>query len=222
MPIRGPVTISEPTTLITDYALGTLSELCGVFLLRQNMSLRQASIRWWALALIGAAIGSYVGGTYHGFQHAMDARVAAVLWKVTTISMGVASFLLLTAAITSAFAGQDRQWLIAAAVLKLVIFIGWMLGHDEFRYVIYDYGSTLAILLLLVAAERTHGVSGHRAYIASGIVVSIAAAAVQQSGFRLHRHFNHNDLMHVIQMGGVWLLYRGGARLRDAEGGRWR
>ena len=95
-----------------------------------------------------------------------------------------------------------------------------MLGHDEFRFVIYDYGSTLAILLLLVvAAERTHGVEGHRAYIASGILVSIAAAGVQQSGIRLHRHFNHNDLMHVVQMGGVWLLYKGGARLRPDAGG---
>ena len=140
------------------------------------------------------------------------------MWKITTIGMGLASFLLLTAAFTSAFAGPDRQWLIAGAVVKLVIYVGWMLGHDEFRYVIYDYGSTLAILLLLVAAERTHGVNGHRAYIASGILVSIAAAVVQQSGVRLHRHFNHNDLMHVIQMGGLWLLYKGGARLRDAGG----
>ncbi len=92
-----------------------------------------------------------------------------------------------------------------------------MLGHDEFRYVIYDYGSTLAILLLLVIAGRTQGVAGHRAYIGRDSV-SIAAAAVQQSGIRLHQHFNHNDLMHVVQMGGVWLLYQGGARLRDAGG----
>ena len=205
-------------TLATDYLLGTLSELCGVFLLKQNMSLRQESVRWWALALSASATASYAGGTYHGFQHAMDPPVAAMLWKVTTISMGVASFLLLTAAISAAFTGQDRRWLIAGAALKLAIYAGWMLGHDEFRYVIYDYGATLAILLLLVAAERTHGVSGHRAYIASGILVSIAAAAVQQSGVRLHQHFNHNDLMHVVQMGGVWLLYKGGARLRDAGG----
>jgi hypothetical protein len=205
-------------TLATDYLLGTLSELCGVFLLKQNMSLRQESIRWWALALFASATASYVGGTYHGFQHAMDPQVATVLWKVTTISVGVASFLLLTAAIRAGFTGQDRRWLIAGAALKLAIYVGWMLGHDEFRFVIYEYGSTLAILLLLVATERTHGVAGHRAYIAAGVLVSIAAAAVQQSGVRLHQHFNHNDLMHVVQMGGVWLLFKGGARLRDAKG----
>ena len=98
------------------------------------------------------------------------------------------------------------------------MYVAWMLGHDEFRFVIYDYGSTLAILALLVVAGKTHGVGGHRAYILSGIAVSIAAAGAQQSGVRLHQHFNHNDLMHVIQMCGVWLLYEGGARVRDAEG----
>ena len=210
--------ISEPTTLITDYLLGTLAEVCAVLLLKQNRSLRQQSVRLWALALVATATASYLGGTYHGFQSALGAPVATVLWKATTISMGVASFFLLAAAFTAAFAPDDRGWLIAAAGLKLAIYVVWMLGHDEFRFVIYDYASTLAILLMLVMTGRTNGLSGHRKYIASGILVSIAAAAVQQTGFRLHRHFNHNDLMHVIQMGGMWLLYNGGARLRDAGG----
>jgi uncharacterized protein DUF6962 len=213
------MTISEPMTLATDFLLGTLCEVCAVLLLRHNVPLRQASIRLWAIALIAVAMGSYAGGTYHGFQHALSVPVAAVLWKATTISMGVASFLLLAAAFSAAFSGQDRRWLIAAAFLKLAIYVAWMLGHDEFRFVIYDYGSTLAILLLLIAAERTHGIRGHRAYILSGILVSIGAAGVQQSGIRLHRHFNHNDLMHVVQMGGMWLLYKGGARLRDRAPG---
>jgi hypothetical protein len=205
-------------TLATDYLLGTLSEVCGVLLLTHNRSLRQTSIRLWARALMAVAMGSYAGGTYHGFQQALGVPVASLLWKVTTISMGVASFLLLAAAFSAAFSGQDRQWLIAGAALKLAIYVAWMLGHDEFRYVIYDYGSTLAILMLLAVAQRTHGVHGHRAYIVSGILVSIAAAGVQQSGIRLHQYFNHNDLMHVVQMGGMWLFYKGGARLRDAGG----
>ena len=209
------VTISEPTTLVTDYLLGTLSEVLGVLLLGLNRTLRQTCITLWAMALMAAALGSYVGGTYHGFQHALSPQAATVLWKLTTISMGIASFLLLAAALTSAFSGQGRRWLIGAAAAKFVVYAIWMIGHDDFRYVIYDYGSTLIVLLLLVITERTTGVGGHRAYIASGILVTIAAAVVQQSGIRLHQHFNHNDLMHVVQMGGVWLFYRSGARLRD-------
>lgn len=212
------MTISEPTTLITDYLLGTVAEVCAVLLLKHNGPLRQQSIRLWALALFAVATASYTGGTYHGFLPVLSAPVAAALWKATTISMGVASFLLLSAGIAAVFGGQDRRWLVAGAALKLAIYVAWMLQHDEFRFVIYEYGSTLAILMVLVVADRTRGTSGHRAYIASGILVSIAAAAVQQSGIRLHQHFNHNDLMHVIQMGGVCLLYKGGARLRDAGG----
>jgi hypothetical protein len=215
--------VSEPMTLVTDYLLGTLAEICAVKLLKQNGALQQQSIRLWAVALIATATASYAGGTYHGFQLVLGAPVAAVLWTVTTMSMGAASFLLLSAGFSSAFSGQNRRWLIAAAALKLAIYVGWLLEHDEFRFVIYDYGTTLAILMLLVIGDRTRGVSGHRAYIASGILVSIAAAAVQMSHIRLHPRFNHNDLMHVVQMGGVWLLYQGGVRLRDnggADGGQ--
>jgi hypothetical protein len=212
------VTISEPMTLVTDYVLGTLAEACALLLLKHNRTLRQESVRLWACALIGTALASYLGGTYHGFQHAFSVPVASALWTATTLAMGAASFFLLAAAFTAGFSGQDRRWLIGAAALKFAVYAAWMLGHDEFRFVIYDYGSTLAILLLLLIAERTSGPSGHRAYIAMGILVSIAAAVAQQSGVRLHQHFNHNDLMHVIQMAGVWLLYQGGARLKDAGG----
>ncbi len=210
--------MSEPMTLATDHALGALCGLWAVLLLSRNVRLRQSSVRLWALALIAVATASFAGGTYHGFQHAFSMPVAAILWKLTTISMGVASFLLLAGAFSAAFSGRTRRWSIAAAGLKLGISAGWMARHDEFRFVIYDYGSTLALIMLLVLAQRTHGAPGHRAYIAAGIVTSAAAAAVQLSGIRLHQHFNHNDLMHVIQVGGMWLLYKGGARLRDAGG----
>jgi len=210
--------VSEPMTLATDYALGTFAAVCALLLARQNAHLRQRAVGLWALALAAAAVGSFTGGTYHGFQQAIPVPVAAVLWKITTIAMGVASFFLLSAGLNAAFTGRTLQWLQAAATVKLGIYTLWMMWHDEFRFVIYDYGSTLVILMLLAAGRRTHGIRGHRAYLVSGILVSIAAAGVQQAGVRLHRHFNHNDLMHVIQMGGMWLLYTGGARLRDAGG----
>jgi len=211
------VAISEPVTVATDYLLGIMSEVLGIVLLTRNRALGQTSIALWAAALMAVAMGSYAGGTYHGFHQALSAPVAAALWKATTISMGVASFLLLAAGFSAAFSGQDRSWLIGGAAVKLVAYVTWMLEHDEFRFVIYDYGATLAILLLLIITGRTNGLQGHRAYVASGILVSIAAALIQQSGVRLHQHFNHNDLMHVVQMGGVWLLFQGGLRLRDHE-----
>jgi hypothetical protein len=132
--------------------------------------------------------------------------------------MGAASFLLTAGAVTSARAGRSRGWLIGAAAAKLAVYSLWMLTHDDFFYVIVEYGSSLLIVLVLIAANRLNGTPGFRAYLSGGILVSIVAAALQQSGIRLHRHFNHNDLMHVVQMGAVWLLYQGGRRLHDAGG----
>ncbi len=48
-----------------------------------------------------------------------------------------------------------------------------------------------------------------------GIVTTLVGAGVQASGFTLHRHFNHNDLYHVIQMAATVMLYRGALLARD-------
>ena len=205
--------ISEPATLLTDYVLGALAG----FLAWRMVSLKaNIATRYWALALAAIAGASFAGGTYHGFAPAMSPSAAASLWKTTTLAMGLASFCLTASAIGAAFHGSTRRLLLSAAAIKLTIYAWWMLRHDAFLYVICDYGSALLFVLILVAANRLHGEAGHRASIGGGILVSAVAAVMQQSGIRMHRHFNHNDLMHVIQMGGVWLLYRGGSRLRDA------
>jgi hypothetical protein len=51
--------------------------------------------------------------------------------------------------------------------------------------------------------------------VVAGVALTFAAAGVQQSGFDLHRHLNHNDLQHLVQMVAVWLLYKGGSHLAD-------
>ena len=116
----------------------------------------------------------------------MSPFAAAFLWKSTTLAMGIASFFLLAAAVVAAFTGATRRALLLAAAAKLFVYSAWMLTHDAFVYVILEYGSTLILLLVLLGANRIRGEAGHRAYLAGGILISIAAAAIQQSGIRLH------------------------------------
>jgi hypothetical protein len=54
------------------------------------------------------------------------------------------------------------------------------------------------------------------AWIVTGVAVSALGALVQASGLAPHRHFNHNDLYHVIQLAAMFLLYRGARRLTDS------
>ena len=53
------------------------------------------------------------------------------------------------------------------------------------------------------------------AWLITGVLVSLVAAIVQARRLALHRHFNHNDLYHVIQMAALYAFYRGGAVLVD-------
>jgi hypothetical protein len=210
------VTITEPSTLATDYVLGALTAVLAWRLFQQNRARRQLAVGLWAAALAATSAGSFAGGSYHGFAVSMTPGTAAALWTLTTLVVGLASLFLLSSVICASFTGAQRTRWLAAAIVKLGVYSWWMIGHHEFRYVIYEYASTLLVVMLLLAFGRVQGDRGRQFYLLAGVVISIAAAALQQSGIDLHEHFNHNDLQHVVQMVAMWLLYEGGRRLRDA------
>ena len=191
--------MNEPMTVLTDYALGGVAVWLSVLLFRHP----QASRRLWGLAFAALAAAAFLGGTWHGFLQ------SALLWKATTLSAGLASFGMVAGSAYAAFRGAPRSAVITAALAKLVVYWAWMLGHDAFIYVVIDTG----IAFLIVAALHLWKWNGP---ILAGVAVSIAGAAVQASGFRLHEHFNHNDLYHVIQIAALALLYRGAKRLQSS------
>jgi len=193
------MTISEPTTVLTDYLLGGVSAYAAIALVRNP----HPSRRLWALAFAALAAAAFLGGTWHGFLQ------SALLWKATTLSAGVASFGMVAGSSYAAFSGQIRAFMLTAAFAKWVVYSAWMLGHDAFLYVVIDTG----IAFLIVAAIHLWKWNGP---ILAGVAVSIAGALVQASGFRLHEHFNHNDLYHVIQIAALVLLYRGAKRLQSS------
>jgi hypothetical protein len=190
--------MNEPMTVLTDYALGGVAAWLSILLFRNP----QASRRLWALAFAALAAAAFLGGTWHGFLH------SALLWKATTLSAGLASFGMVAGSAYAVFSGQLRAFILTAALAKLVVYSAWMLGHDAFLYVVIDTG----IAFIVVAALHLWKWNGP---ILAGVAVSIGAALVQASGFKVHEHFNHNDLYHVIQIAAVVLLYRGARRLAD-------
>jgi hypothetical protein len=180
--------MNEPTTALTDYALGAVS----VFLACRLFGIS----RFWALAFLGVGVAALLGGTWHGFWQ------SDLLWKATTLAAGVASFGMVVGSANAAATGKLRSALIGFASVKLAIYSVWMLSHDEFIWVVVDTGSAL----LIVAALYLWRFNG---WMVAGVAVSVTGALVQASGFALHAHFNHNDLYHVIQTGAMFLFYKG-------------
>ena len=190
--------MSEPTTVLTDYALAAVSIFLGLKLVEKS--------KFWALAFLALGLGAMLGGTWHGFLQ------NDVLWKATTLSVGVTSFGMVAGSANASTTGKLRTGLIAFAAGKLFAYAAWMLRHDDFVWVVADTG----VALLLVAALHLWRFNG---WILAGVAVSVLAGLAQASGLALHAHFNHNDLYHVLQTAAMFAFYRG-VRRYAIEGSR--
>ncbi|MEO6708666.1 MAG: hypothetical protein ABI054_10830 [Planctomycetota bacterium] len=205
--------VTEPMTMATDFALAGLCALWSVMSLRIARRERQRSVALWGGGLMGFAAASIAGGSYHGLAVAPQSRV--FLWTLVTVAMGLASFLMLCAAVIAMTTGKWRLALLAAALVKLAIFAIWIAGSNEFALLMADYGSAQLAILVLAGCSWRSDRNPSAPWLAASIAMSVLGAGVQHSGFALHEHFNHNDLYHVIQMVGLYWMYRGGALFRD-------
>ena len=193
--------MSEPMTVLTDYLLGAITAYLGWRLFRERGAER--SRRWWSREFIALALGAFLGGTWHGFAQ------NEWLWKATLLTVGVASAAMMIATAFATLPARQRSMLIGAAVAMLLVYAGWVMVEDRFIVVVID----TAIAFAMVAGLHVWQWNGA---IVAGVGVSLLAALVQASGFALHAHFNHNDLYHVIQIGAMFLFYRGARSLKDA------
>ena len=208
--------ITEPMTMITDYALGAVSAVLG-WRLYQDAREERAR-KCWGLAFGALAVSALLGGTHHGFAAVMSQATYAISWKVTVFAIGVFSFGMMAGSVLATTRGALRTGLLAIAGAQLVVYTTWMLVHDEYRYVVLDSAIAMATLLLLHGWSAVSRRDEASYWALAGIAVSALAAAVQYYHVALHEHFNHNDLYHVIQIAAMALFFKGGKLLRDRTG----
>jgi len=201
--------------MLTDYLLGVFTLILAFRLFKLNENQQENSIRFWGAALVATAIAAFLGGTSHGFTLYFSDFAKNTIWKATVYSIGLASFFMLSGTLFAAVANPLRKLLLGLVLLKFLIYAGWMISHDEFKYVIFDYGPAMLGVVLLQLYAYLKWKHKSAVWLISGVLISFAAAGIQMSGFTLHQHFNHNDLYHVIQIGAIYLLYRGICLLKD-------
>ncbi len=207
--------ITEPMTMLTDYLLAGWTGYLGYRLLQCGSGQMPRARRWWGWAFICSALAALSGGSYHGLALVLPQEILFSLWKMTLYAVGLAGFCLLIGTALAILKYPARKWLCIGAALKLVVYAIWMVWHESFLYVVLDYLPSLMVVLLLFSWRFfRHGESAG-AWVASGILVSFIAAGIQQSGIALHRHFNHNDLYHLVQMVAFYFLFRAGLLLHE-------
>jgi len=212
------VHIVEPVTLATDYVLAALAVILAFRLYEPETKPRQVSRQLWAGSLGSLALAAFLGGSCHGFVQYMPGVLHQICWKGTLYSAGLSDLLMLGAVLFSTVSRSVRRWLIGAGVAKFLIYAVWMLSHDEFRYLVLDYLSTMLLVLLLQIRPGVVERAKSARNIQIAISVSIVAAAVQQSGVDLTPTLNHNTLYHIVEAIAICFFYRAGKYSHDIEG----
>jgi hypothetical protein len=183
----------------------------------------QLSIRFWAGGFAAIAATALLGGSWHGFFPRLTADAAALLWKVTLASAGVADFLLIAGAAFASVSRRSARWIVAAGACKLAIYLIWALPSDAFAPVVADTALTLLAICALqwLAGSRRRAASAP--WILGGVAVSVAAAGIEVVRPSLLPPFGPDAAYHLIQLGGLLLFLRGGMLFSDPkspEGGR--
>jgi hypothetical protein len=164
---------------------------------------------YFSLSFFLIALGALAGATIHAIRHTSLVRWVPLLWRITGIAVGLS--------VTAMLAGTfyhllpvEYADLLRWTVLGLsILYAAWIWRDYRFRNVIVFYSISMAFILGAMGLSYVSTGSEGAKLIAVGILISFAAAAVQRSGFKLAKHFNHNDIYHVIQLVGLYFFYRG-------------
>jgi hypothetical protein len=212
------VTIYEPTTTVTDYLITVFAIVFGGRLLKGAFDGRYHSRWFWSLGFLFIGLGAFLGGTSHGFVEYLGDEGLRLIWKGTVYCVGFSMIFAVAGTIEGSVGNvKVRNTLHGANALAFAIYAAWMVSHSAFIYVIYYYVPAMTSVALIQVWAYWRDRQPSAPWIIAGVIVTLLGAIIQQSGFTLHRHFNHNDLYHIVQIVGLWLLYRGVTRFTPAS-----
>jgi len=212
------MTVSEPTTLLSDAVLATLAVALGARLARHGTRTPQRATRLWAAAFLTGAAAALAGSVVHGFAGSLPAPLHAVLWKVVLGGCGLACSLLLAGSALAALQGTARRVAIGLIGTQLVLHLLLVARSDDIRIAAANGVVTIVALLALGLLEsRRH--ASRLAWLALALALSAVGLAAQRLQARPPGPFNHNDVCHALQSVALWPFYRVGLELRDRE--RW-
>ncbi len=110
--------ITEPVTMLTDYALAAASLLFAVLLGRMIGPRNRVSAWLWCAGFLASAVAALLGGTYHGFALELDAGTHRSLWNGAMALIGV-SFGLMIGGVHSANVQREDgtvRWMVLGIV----------------------------------------------------------------------------------------------------------
>jgi hypothetical protein len=199
--------LNVTSNTITDYLMGAWAL---VLAWRLADSRAGAPRQLWSASFCALAAAAFIGGTWHGVSPAGFPVLTGWLWSLSYVAHGLADLLLLWGAASFTLGRWSRLAVVYLLVARFADYASKvLLGHD-FRDIALEFAVTL-VGLLLFGLELARRRDPSAPLVLGGAAVSFFAGLLLQAGVTLSPRFlNDNDLFHLIQMAGLWLLFHAG------------
>ncbi|MAD51165.1 MAG: hypothetical protein CMF79_01140 [Candidatus Marinimicrobia bacterium] len=155
------------------------------------------------------SLAGLLGAMTHGIGPHLPQSIHTFIWRITLYCIGLTTFSMLLGGLYHVVPFNTMDWLKWLPLLGLIVYMILITRNDDFKTVIRFYTPAMMLLLLMMLYSLLRFQSDGTSWIIFSVLMAFAGTAVQQSGFSFHKHFNHNDIYHVFQMGSMFLLYKG-------------
>jgi hypothetical protein len=202
--------VTELTTAATDALLAVVSLVC-IAVLNQYRSEHRWRVHIWTWVFGLLALASALGAVAHGLD--LDPLIRARLWRPLYLSLGLVVALFVVGAISD-FMGEKaaRTALLPMLGLALGFFAVTQVATSSFLvFVVYEALAMLAALGMYLSLALKRKLPG-AGIIAAGILLNIAAAAVQavdSIAITIIVPFDHNGVFHLVQTAALIMLTAG-------------
>lgn len=191
--------LHEPATFWTDCGLAVWSACLASLLVLRATAPFPSALAWWVAAFATCAIAATAGAIHHGLGPGLSPRINQSTWRLAILSLVGTGFCLTQIAALNVFQGATLTLAQFSASIVTAILAAVALRVEKFSVAIFAYGFGQILVLTSALLTREVQPPTRLPWLAAAVAASALAAGVQHFRLGPSRHFNHNDLYHVVQ-----------------------
>jgi hypothetical protein len=193
------VKLREPATFWTDCGLAAWSACLAALLVMRSTGPLSSGLTWWVAAFVTCFLAATAGAVHHGLGHGLSPAINRSTWQLTLLSLIGTGFCLTQIAALNIFQGTALSLAQFAATIVTAILAAIARRTEKFSVAIFAYGFGQLLVLMSAVLTREAQPPPRLPWLAAAVATSALAAGVQFFRLGPSRHFNHNDLYHLVQ-----------------------
>tara|TARA_X000001036_G_C20535537_1_gene748045 strand:+ start:34 stop:675 length:642 start_codon:yes stop_codon:yes gene_type:complete len=207
---------NEPTTVFTDLAISFF----GFYSANALQHLFNATLmgvhKYFSLYFLAIAFSAFFGALYHIIDPKYR-NVRSGLWKITMIGMIFSLMNMLMATIFYSVPINDNFFKFLQIIIYFFSFILTVriFINDNIVNAILIYFLSSIIVCMAMIFSWIHYNDFAALQIFIGILITLFGSSFVITKISFHKHFNHNDIFHIFQLIGMYVIFIGSIKIID-------